>query len=130
MKVISQRFRVILEREAPRARLSRRGFAGCKEFILSFLNLGRCRVFDMRTDRPRESERILYVTVAVSPKLIRERHSHCAAGGYSLSKNGVSIRNIQVQRERPVSFRYGRRPVFRKGIIEHQVGIADAREHA
>src|SRR6185295_11427867 len=107
-------------------RLSRRGFTGSKEFILSFLNLGRCWVFDMSTDRPRESEWIFHVSVAVSPKLIREWHSHFAAGGHSLRKNGVSIRNIQVQRERPVSFRYGRRPVFRKGIIEHQVGIADA----
>ena len=106
--------------------LSRRRFAGSKEFLLPFLNLGRCRVFDMSTDSPCESEWIFDVSVAVSPKLIRERHSHFAACGYSLSKNGVSIRHIQMQHERPVSFRYGRRPVFGKRVIEHQIGIADA----
>ena len=97
-----------------------------EHFGLAFRKFLGCGIFDMRCDSPAKSKRILHVTVAVTPKLIGDRHNDRAAARYGLRKNGIGISNVQMERKWPISLRDRGRAKLWKVIIEHQVGIADA----
>ena len=93
-------------------------------------NLRAREIFLARSNRPGDTERILYLAVAIAPELIRQRHARLGPCGYRLGVGSIGIGNIQLQVEGEAAFRQRRHAEFRSEIIrEHQVRITDTHLH-